>query len=111
MTMAEWSNTERHILFSTPSVGVNVFHVCLNVLLVLDLGICQHICASSLYLMVFDSALPGTLEEKLGVVWGQMCTAYDAECLPPVGLLCQRSTSSCTPKLLLAGTACLPWTA
>ena len=28
--------------------------------------------------MVFDSALPGTLEEKLCVVWGQMCIAYDA---------------------------------
>ena len=27
--------------------------------------------------MAFDSALPGTLEEKLGVVWGQMCIAYD----------------------------------
>ena len=62
-TMAEWSNTERHSLFSTPSVGVNVFHVLLHVL---DFGICQHICASSLYPMVFDSALPGTLEEKLG---------------------------------------------
>ena len=45
--MAEWSNTERHILFSSPSVGVNVFHVCLDVLHVLDLGICQHICASA----------------------------------------------------------------
>ena len=32
VTVAEWSNTERHILFSTPSVGVNVFHVCLDVL-------------------------------------------------------------------------------
>ena len=39
-TMAERSNTERHILLSTPSVGVNVFHVCLDVLHLLDLGIC-----------------------------------------------------------------------
>ena len=77
-TLAEWSNTERHTLFSTPSVGVNVFHVCLDVRHVLGLGICQHICVSSLYLMVFDSALPGTLEEKLGVARGQMCIAYDA---------------------------------
>ena len=76
-TLIGWVQGRRHILFKTPAVGLNLFHVCLDILHILDLGVCQHICGSVLFLMVWDTALQGDLEQRMLTVWHRLLDAYD----------------------------------
>ena len=76
-TLIGWVQGRRHILFKTPAVGLNLFHVCLDILHILDLGVCQHICGSVLFLMVWDTALQGDLEQRMQIVWHRLLDAYD----------------------------------
>ena len=76
--MVEWAGTDRHILFKSPAAGLRIFHVAIDILHVMDLGVCQHICGSVLYLMVFGTAIPGSLEKNIQVAREQLCAAYEA---------------------------------
>ena len=76
--MLEWTNMYRHMLFRCPAVGLNMFHVCLDVLHILDLGIAQHLCASTLFLFVFDTGIPGNLDSRLAFVWEKLVEGYEA---------------------------------
>ena len=78
-TLMSWRLlNDRHILFKTPAVGLNLFHICLDILHILDLGVCQHICGSVLFLMVWDTALQGDLEKRTETVWQKLLDAYDS---------------------------------
>ena len=73
---ASWFLTDKHILFRDARVGLNLFHVQLDILHMMDLGILQHLCASILYLFLFNTGLPGVFERKASVVWGAVSKAY-----------------------------------
>lgn len=64
--------------FKSPKVGLNIFHVCLDLLHLIDLGIAQYVCASTIYMLVFDTGLVGTLENKMGTVWEPLRAAYES---------------------------------
>ena len=72
-----WYFMPKHSLFADPQVGMNVFHLALDVLHVMDLGVLQHICASCIYLLVFDSNLRGQFEDKANTVWRALAHAYE----------------------------------
>ena len=59
------------------SVGSQLVFVCLDILHILDLGVCQHICGSVLFLMVWDTALQGDLEQRMQTVWHRLLYAYE----------------------------------
>eukprot|EP00974_Lingulodinium_polyedra_P015800 1533011-Lingulodinium_polyedra.AAC.1 len=48
----------------------------------LDLGVCQHICGSTIHMLVFDAEIPGRLDQRLATVWQHLCNAYDARGTP-----------------------------
>ena len=78
ITPATWMLQVKHPIFQAPRVGLNVWHICLDVLHIMDLGMCQHIGASVLYLLAFDADLPGNLNERLERLWEYCGEAYDA---------------------------------
>ena len=79
LTMLGWfSVNDKHQLFRNPAVGVNVFHICLDVLHILDLGIAQHVAGSTIFLLVFDTGLRCSVDDKLTFVWGKLVAAYEA---------------------------------
>ena len=57
-------------------LGLNFWHVCLDILHILDLGITQHVCGSVLYLFVFDFGLGGNLNGRMERVWTELVEAY-----------------------------------
>ena len=71
-----WFFVEKHALFKDSGVGLNVFHVALDILHILDLRVAQHLAGSALYLFMFDCGLQGPFEEKAGIVWNALCQAY-----------------------------------
>lgn len=75
--LVAWFLTEKHRLFSNPRLGVNLFHVMLDILHMMDLGEDQPIGASVLYLFVFDTGLAGTFENKATVVFQNLVKAYN----------------------------------
>ena len=78
VNMFEWRSTERHPLFDKPAVGLNMHHICLDILHVLDLGLVQHINGSILFLLVWDAGLFGTLDVRIDAVWAKLVSAYDS---------------------------------
>ena len=66
------------MLFKSPKVRLNIFHVCLDLLHLIDLGIAQHVCASTIYMLAFDTGLVGTLENKMGTVWEALRATYES---------------------------------
>ena len=42
------------------------------------LGIIQHICGSIIYLLVFDTGLPGHCQTMAETIWQQLVAAYEA---------------------------------
>ena len=78
VSMAYWYLSEKHMVFESPRVGLNLFHICLDLLHIIDLGIAQHICGSIIHMLVFDTGLPGRCEDKMLRVWDAMCTAYQS---------------------------------
>ena len=74
--LTHWFFTEKHLLFNS-GLGLNVFHVAMDVLHLIDLGCGQHICGSIIYLLVFDTHLPGAFAEKSAKVWSALQSAYE----------------------------------
>ena len=64
ITMLMWFFTEKHILFSNSRVGLNLFHVTLDTLHMMDLGIDQDIAASIILLLIWEIGLPGNFDER-----------------------------------------------
>ena len=64
--------------FQLPTVGLNLWHICLDILHILDLGIAQEICGSVIYMLVFDAGLLGSVDAKIGKVWDALVMAYRA---------------------------------
>ena len=63
--LAHWFFIDKHLLFSNARLGVNLFHVLLDVLHLIDLGFGQACNACILYLCPFSFGMRGTLDEKL----------------------------------------------
>ena len=55
----EWFLTPKHDLFADAGIGISIFHIQLDVLHMLDLGLLHHICGNVIVLLVFYTALPG----------------------------------------------------
>ena len=81
---AAWFLADKSPIFSDPRVGINVFHVQFDIMHLMDLGICQHIGASVIYLLISDCNLRGSFDTKAGLVWNRMKRAY-VELGTPVG--------------------------
>ena len=75
-TLADWFFMHKHILFQDGRVGLNLFHVLLDVLHILDLGTCQYILASILYSIAFDFGMVGDLDTKLIALEEHLQRAY-----------------------------------
>ena len=78
LTPAQWLLTPKHQLFASPRVGISVWHVCIDVLHTLELGVCQHVGASCLYMLAFDAGLDGPLANRLAALWRMVGECYDA---------------------------------
>ena len=78
VTPATWLLTEKHAVFEASRVGLNVFHVCIDVLHTLDLGVSQYVVGGGLYLLAFDGGLAGKLNARLDMLWTSVGNAYDA---------------------------------
>ena len=78
ITPATWMLKPKHPIFEASRVGLNVWHVCIDVLHILDLGMCQHVGGSVLYLLAFDAGLAGGLDERVNRLWEYCGEAYDA---------------------------------
>ena len=79
VTSAQWLlKANKHIIFQSPRVGLTIFHVAIDVLHVLDLGILQHICASALVMILWDGDLIGTFLTRLAALWPRIQQSYDA---------------------------------
>ena len=76
VSMGQWMFTEKHPLFKARNIGYNVHHVMLDVMHLADLGMNQHILASILYILPFDCALPGRLDDKKQLIWQELLSAY-----------------------------------
>ena len=76
MTPAQRFLHEKHQTCAA-HVGITIWYVCVDVLHVLDLGVCQHVCASVLYMMAFDAGIEGNrVEERLATLWKYVGEAY-----------------------------------
>ena len=71
-----WFFRQKHAVFEDKAIGLNLFHVQLDLLHILDLGVAQHLAGSILYLLVFDCGFEGSFEDKASVVWTALCKAY-----------------------------------
>ena len=78
VSLLEWRTTPKHILFQQPNIGLNLFHVCLDVLHILDLGVVQYICGSIISLFLHNAGLEGSFEVKLEKVWAVIECSYNA---------------------------------
>ena len=77
MSPTDWHFMDNHILFSTPQVGLNLWHVSIDVMHCLDLGVSQHIVGSVAYMLVFDAPWTGNTEARITTVWDAICRAYE----------------------------------
>ena len=80
----EWFSTPKHALFADVGIGLSLFHIQLDVLHMLDLGLLQHVCGSVIVLLVFYTALDGSFEHKSATVWSRLMDAYK-ELATPAG--------------------------
>ena len=55
-----------------------MFHIALDVLHILDLGVCQHVAGSTFHVLAFDAHLDGSLDERLDFIWDKLHLAYRA---------------------------------
>ena len=76
VTPLAWTFTDKHALFRTPGLGLNLWHVAVDVLHVMDLGIVQHIGGSALFMMVWDTGLPGSLMNRIEFIYGKLHEAF-----------------------------------
>ena len=74
----DWQFSPKHEVFSEPRVGLSLFHIALDVLHILDLGVCQHVAGSILHILAFDADLRGDLDSRLDMIWSKMHLAYRA---------------------------------
>ena len=45
-------------------------------------GVCKQMCGSTLHMLAFDADLPGNLDERLALVWQELCVAYEVRGTP-----------------------------
>ena len=64
-------------------VWVSIFHVQLDILHLMDLGVCQHFGGSVFYLFFLDCGLRGSFEERADVVWPALLNIYVEFNTPP----------------------------
>ena len=65
VSLEEWLAAPRQCqLFSHPIVHVNLFTIQLDVMHVMCLGVLLHMNANTLFTLIHDSGLPGTIEQR-----------------------------------------------
>ena len=70
--------SQNHPVFSSTVMGLSVQHICLCMMHCMDLGICETICGSTIFLVVMDSGLMGSVDERIDIVFRGLTQAYDA---------------------------------
>ena len=83
LTPTYWCLEDKHVTFKFPAVGLILFHVTLDVLHILDLGITQHVCAIIIYMLVFDTGVAGNVDSKMVPVYEALDRAYRSLGTPP----------------------------
>ena len=85
VTYTNWQEDEnKHALFRNRALGLSHYHVCLDVLHIMDLGITQSIAGSVIYLLIWDASLVGDLDTRIDQVWGALQLSY-VELRTPAG--------------------------
>ena len=72
----------KHPLFDHNGVGLTWWHILLDVLHCLCLGLLQHIGGSIIWMLIFDTELPGGWKEAIPVVWTAIDRAQRALAAP-----------------------------
>ena len=75
-TQAEWFFAQKHVLFKSVVLGLGPAHVAFDVLHCIDLGIALSISGGVLYLLSFRLRLPGSLDDRLSIIWEEMVKTY-----------------------------------
>ena len=68
----DWYFMDKHAIFSSPRVGLGLWHVTLDLLHIADLGIAQHIGGSVIYMLVLTRAC--------AAVWKNVSTTFGRSC-------------------------------
>ncbi len=75
VTAEEWRHRPRpHSLFA--DLGLTVTHVNVDAMHCLDLGVAQHVCGSTLHLLMFEGVLDGSIEARAQSIWEALQVAY-----------------------------------
>ena len=77
VSQVDWFLAQKHILFRDTAVGLTLWHILLDVMHCLDLGVVLQVAASVLYMLVFDGPFPGNVDAKIQAVWDEMTLAYN----------------------------------
>ena len=81
---AEWINhlvplrnsyVRCHRLFCS-GLGLHTYSICPDILHILDLGPTQYLCASAVFMMIWDIGLPGSLDARVEYITGRLMEVY-----------------------------------